>query len=445
MGYEIWTTTEEKEYIRILQLQKELPDWEDISKHLKKLNITKSAKKCYMKWHRNKKKESYKNVEFFQRKKKIRKLGYGSWTILEEDELLRILELQNENPDWKEISNLLKKVKIIKSSKQCYMRWHSNKKTEKYNKIKFKTVKTWSKNEEKELLRLLHSQNGHPNWNNISKLLKEFKIYKTTAQCYAKWHRNKKKKDSYICKFDTRKKKRNFSTEEEKKLLKMIFDIGPKWQKIANYFDNGLHRNIPHQHYLYIMRANLRKACKLCNIKGDFFRKIKPRLFTSLIHKEIKIDLREFKKYDFGKKDKNCPDFIFLNFFEFINEIYFNDYQDIRLKITEKEIFVLKQFIVYLIKMNFNFTKDYVRKRTNMINYKEFYDCLLKFQNDVINTFDKSKSSFDDWNGMLIEKIDENKMLIEIIVDEKMKNNKFEGFKSFSEIKKKRRFKNKKI
>ena len=72
-------------------------------------------------------------------------------------------------------------------------------------------------------------------------------------------------------------------------------------------------KNVIPRHFIAIMKDSLKKAFKLINIKIEkgFFRKIQPKVFISLINKEIKIDLREFKKFDFGKKDKDCPDFIF--------------------------------------------------------------------------------------------------------------------------------------
>ena len=77
---------------------------------MKKVNINKSKKQCYDRWKNNKEKnESYKFKWVTRRK----------WSIAEEKELLRILHLQKEDPDWNEISKLMKKVNINKSATQC--------------------------------------------------------------------------------------------------------------------------------------------------------------------------------------------------------------------------------------------------------------------------------------------------------------------------------------
>ena len=57
-------------------------------------------------------------------------------------------------------------------------------------------------------------------------------------------------------------------------------------------------------------------------IGKGLFLKIIPIMFSNLINEEIKIDFIEYKKFDFGKNDKDCPNFIFLIFYEFIKEVF---------------------------------------------------------------------------------------------------------------------------
>ena len=104
----VWSIDEENELLRIVNLQKGYPDWEEISKLLKEVNIVKSAQQCFRKCY-NKNSEEYKNLS-------IPKRG-SNWSNSEEKELLRILSLQKEYPDWEEISNLLKEVNIDRSAK----------------------------------------------------------------------------------------------------------------------------------------------------------------------------------------------------------------------------------------------------------------------------------------------------------------------------------------
>ena len=62
------------------------------------------------------------------------------WLITEERKLLKILKLQKEKPDWKKISNLLKKVNVDKLPRQFYRKWYTIKDKEEY-KFNFDTKK----------------------------------------------------------------------------------------------------------------------------------------------------------------------------------------------------------------------------------------------------------------------------------------------------------------
>ena len=385
IGNKSWTIAEEEEFIRILGQQKKYPDWREISKQLKEKNINYSSKQCYNKWHRNKKKNESYNFEFNETK--LKKLKYNVWTKTQEYEFLRILHLHKEYPDWKEISKLLKDLNINMTPKQCYNKWHwlRRKKNNEFYNFKFR-CKTWTKGEEKEFLRILNLQKEIPDWEVISNLLKKVNVDKTPTECYMRWHKNQNL-DAY----NFKKKEKEFTKEEEKKLFKMIFSYAPEWDKIANdYGDLNVDSKMVREKFFFIIKQSLKKACKLSYIKnGDhLFLKINPYLYYSLINKEIKIDFTEYKKFCFGIKDKDCPDFIFLSFFEFIHEIYFEDYEKISEKnsyrISERGMFIIKKVVVYLIQMNLN------------NNYSKNRNYLLKFQKKIIENFKKDEKIFEE-------------------------------------------------
>ena len=249
--------------------------------------------------------------------------------------MFKILHKQTKYPDWKEISNLLKEVNVDKTPLLCYRRWYFIKKENKDIVFKFKKRKSehWSKAQENQLLKLLKVQKEeYPDWKKISRLLKKINIDNSWLQCYLRWYYNKTTDKYNICKFDLRKrkKKQSFTKEEQKKLLKLCFAYDPDWKKISNFFKD---KNIDYiyRKFFTIVKESFIKVCKLSNIKNGKFllRKCRPGTFTNLFKQEIKIDFTEFKKLKFGKKDKDCPDFIFLSFYEFFNKIYYNDYEEI--------------------------------------------------------------------------------------------------------------------
>ena len=222
----LWSTFEEKEFLRILQLQKEFPDWNIISKLLKKVNIHKSPTECNEEWNNSKQKKEYYACKFYKKLK-------NSWSIFEENEFLRILYLQKEYPDWNEISKLLKKINIHRSKKQCYKKQYHSKEKKEYYAFKFNRKKyLWSTFEENEFLRIIKLQKEYPGWKEISKLLKHVNIDKTPSQCYKKWYQNREKKEYYNFEFqkDTRIKLLKI-------ILKLCFAYAPQWQKIANFFE----------------------------------------------------------------------------------------------------------------------------------------------------------------------------------------------------------------
>ena len=246
----------------------------------------------------------------------------------------------------------------------------------------------WSKWEEKELLRLIHLEKKFSDWEKISKEIKALGIYKTGAKCYFKWFNDKKRKPEYVLKD---KKEKRFSEEEEKKLLKLSFAFAPKWKKISYHFEERNRFDVTN-HFYGIIKKTLRKSCKILRIKRAtvIICKIKPRLYGSLISKEIKIDFREFKKKNFGIDEENCPEIFFFTFFEFIFLIYFNDFKEIWEKITEKEVFIIKKVLIYLIDMNLKYN-TVVKMSSKKINeFLKIKNYLENFRNEIIKSLDKS-------------------------------------------------------
>ena len=262
-----------------------------------------------------------------------------------------------------------------------------------------KQKKKWSKHQEKEFLHLLHLEKAFPDWEKISKSLKILKINKTASQCYYRWLNNKSKKSSYKIKYD--KKETKFTKEEERKLLKLSFAYAPKWKKISTHFE-GRNRFDITNHFYGIIKKTLIKACKILKIKnsGDIISKIKPRLYSSMINKEIKIDFREFDLKEKCFENENHPEFYFLTFYEFICSIYFYEFEDIWEKITEKEIFIIKKVMIYLIEINFSYNKVVKMSQRKIKYFSNIKDYLKNFQNKIIFTLNKS---FYEENKTIIE------------------------------------------
>ena len=272
-----------------------------------------------------------------------------------------------------------------------------------------KKRKKWLKHEEKEFLRLIHLQKTFPNWEKISKNLKTLKIIKTADQCYFRWFNNKSKKPEYILKFH---KKTKFTKAEEKNLLKLSYTYAPKWKKISYYFE-GRNRFDVTNHFYGIIKKTLYKACKILKFKkaGDVISKIKPRLYSCLINKEIEIDFREFKFKEknfknFGNEkcnencNENCNEIYFFTFFEFVCSIYFYDFEDIWEKITEKEIFILKKVLIYIIEMNFTYNRVVKMTQRKIEDFSKIKDNLQNFQKKIISSLN---TSFYEENKNIIE------------------------------------------
>ena len=268
--------------------------------------------------------------------------------------------------------------------------------------------KNWQKQEEKEFLKLLHLQKAYPDWKTISKSLKSLKILKSPQQCYYRWYKNKNK-EPYKTKFQ--KQKTKFTKQEEKKLLKLSFSFAPKWKKISNHFDNRSRFDVCN-HFYGIVRKSLIKACKLIGKKNstDVLWKIKPKMYSSLIDREIRVDFGGYKRFEFefGKNDADCPGFVFVKFFDFVWRFYFEDFGEIWEKITEREVFIVKNVIVYLIQINLSYNNRFKLgkiKFREFLKNKKFFD---NFQNDIIASYGKS---FNEQNRMEIEISDEKQII----------------------------------
>lgn len=244
----------------------------------------------------------------------------------------------------------------------------------------------WSKSEEKEFTSLLTQETQYPNWETISKKLKSKKISKTARQCYKKWHHNKNKK-KYKINFPNP----SFTKEEEKKLLKLSFSLAPSWEKIALFFKNKKPLEIQN-HFYCLIRKSLVKGCKIIGRKNSYeiLFKVKPRLYSILIKQDIKVFFTEFKESAFGKKDADCPDFIFIFFFDFVWKLYFWDFEEIWEKISEREVFLIKKVIVYIIDNNFKYNREFVMKQEKKDKFLKNFKFFLDYRNDVVKSYTES-------------------------------------------------------
>ena len=287
--------------------------------------------------------------------------------------------------------------------------------------------KPWLKKEEKKFQTLLKLEKKFPDFQKISLSLKKSKINKTPKQCYTKWYNNKSKK-AYKIIFPEPKNK--FSIKEEKKLLKLSFSLAPNWKKISDHFISKNRFDVCN-HFYGIVRKGLGKACKLIGKKNStkILWKIKPKLYASLISRDVKIDLRAFKNFDFGKKYKDCPDFKFIYFWEFIWKFYFNDFQEVWEKVNEIEIFITKKVIVYIIDINFKYNTEVNMTKKKKLFYLKNEKFLLNHKNEINNSL---TMSFYEKNFSIIKLISfkENEKVQEIKKiqnsSENLKNNQIQ-------------------
>jgi hypothetical protein len=128
----------------------------------------------------------------------------------DEDKMLINLAEQYKEKHWKDISSNFNN----KNSLQCFSR---------YKRIRPGIIKgSWSKEEDSKILELV-SMHGKC-WSRISKILKT--------------RNGKQIRDRFINVLDPGIKKGRFTDEEDKKLIRLFMQHGPKWATISKYFDD---------------------------------------------------------------------------------------------------------------------------------------------------------------------------------------------------------------
>lgn len=257
--------------------------------------------------------------------------------------------------------------------------------------------KEWLKIEESALISLLLSEKSL-DWKKISKSLEKNNIHKSDQQCYTKYYNMRKKKNSYNLNFPIPEKK--FSVAQEKKLLKLAYAYAPQWKKISEHFIDKTRFDVSN-HFYGIIRKALGKACRLIGKKktSEIFWKIKPKLYSTFIKKEIEIDFKVFKESHRGG-DEKCSDFCFVHFYEFVRKMYFGDFEEIWEKINEKEIFIVKKVIVFIIKSNFQYNSVVDMSGKKLTEFFKNEDNFMTYKNDIETSF---RESFYDKNISLIE------------------------------------------
>jgi hypothetical protein len=131
------------------------------------------------------------------------------WTK-EEDKLLVNLAEQYKEKHWKDISTNFKN----KNALQCFSR---------YKRIRPGIVKgSWSREEDDRILQLVSTYGKC--WSKISKVLKT--------------RNGKQIRDRFINVLDPKIKKGKFTEEEDKKLIRLFMQHGPKWATISKHFTN---------------------------------------------------------------------------------------------------------------------------------------------------------------------------------------------------------------
>jgi myb proto-oncogene protein len=140
----------------------------------------------------------------------IRKVkNQKKWTREEDELLISLAEKYNEK-HWKEISKMF----ANKNALQCFSR---------YKRIRPGIVKgSWKKEEDVEIMKLV-SKYGK-SWSKISKILNT--------------RNGKQIRDRFINVLDPEIKKGKFTDEEDRKLIQLFQQYGPKWATISKYYPN---------------------------------------------------------------------------------------------------------------------------------------------------------------------------------------------------------------
>jgi hypothetical protein len=146
-----------------------------------------------------------RNIIFSIRKVKNQK----KWTREEDEMLICLAEKYNEK-HWKEISKTFAK----KNSLQCFSR---------YKRIRPGIIKgSWKKEEDQAIVDLVDKYGR--SWSKISKMLGT--------------RNGKQIRDRFINVLDPEIKKGKFTDEEDKKLILLYSQYGPRWASISKYYPN---------------------------------------------------------------------------------------------------------------------------------------------------------------------------------------------------------------
>jgi len=166
----------------------------------------------------------------------IRKIkNQKKWTREEDEMLIALAEKYNEK-HWKEISKRF----VKKNSLQCFSR---------YKRIRPGIVKgSWKKEEDMRIIDLVNKYGKA--WSKISKILGT--------------RNGKQIRDRYINVLDPEIKKGKFSEDEDKKLIALYNQFGPKWATIAKYYPNRTADMIKNRFH-----SSIKKKLFLENVNGD--------------------------------------------------------------------------------------------------------------------------------------------------------------------------------
>jgi len=163
------------------------------------------------------------------------------WTR-EEDELLIALAEKYNEKHWKEISKRF----VKKNSLQCFSR---------YKRIRPGIIKgSWKKEEDFKIIELV-SKYGK-SWSKISKLLGT--------------RNGKQIRDRFINVLDPEIRKGKFTEEEDRKLIALFKQNGPKWATISKYYPNRTADMIKNRFHSSIKKKLSSDECDKECIKEEF-------------------------------------------------------------------------------------------------------------------------------------------------------------------------------
>lgn len=202
----------------------------------------------------SKKTKTHSNLVFTIKKVKNQK----KWTKEEDTLLVALAEKFNEK-HWKEISKKFLK----KNSLQCFSR---------YKRIRPGIIKgSWKKDEDLRIIDLVHKYGK--SWSKLSKIIGT--------------RNGKQIRDRYINVLDPEIKKGKFTDEEDKKLILLFRQNGPKWATIAKCYSNRTADMIKNRFH-----SSIKKKLNLEGIPDS-------KLFSKVFHRLYFFILYFIKKFNF--------------------------------------------------------------------------------------------------------------------------------------------------